>query len=428
MYASAAARPSLARSFANEQRSVQPHVGLETRPQAGPAPSSSKTEDLWREPSNWGALEPIAKPLGSKVLSTELETQLASDLPGFNSIGLPRQNGINLQQTSHSLRLSFGLGRGFALFVHAPYFAAQKRSLRSQDFRRSAIYRGNYSALRSSLAAQIGTDNPELCSDQQDCEVLIDSPERNRLTSPTTLELSRDESLVIPAQQPLSEALDQAVFDIARLEDGAAGLGDIETGLSFASLREGRVRLAHGLMLRAPTGSFENVSSRQLATGRGRWTLGLQTYLDVLLARAFIISAFHQTDWDASYGKRKASFLLTSGQDQNSSQTYQRIGLEQHGFLRLRIGLGTFDPALRPFGVQLGLRYRVTTSEQILETEDVVTPDRATQHVVFGFHTDLRRYRLPVQFELRLEEGLAGVNLSSSERRFVLNTRLLHAF
>jgi hypothetical protein len=289
-------------------------------------------------------------------------------------------------------------------------------------FAQSDTYQGHYDSFVGTVAAKLQAQG--LCPSPQACTRLINDGYALPVDTPVTL--PSGETLTLKAGVPVRDYGNSLVVGAIRPQSGRTGLGDVEIGGLYMFYQRYNADLAAGVGFRLPTGSFENVPSSQIPTGRGTLDLGIRFNADYSPMRGVWLSFQNQTEMMVLKGKRKETSLLDDSETLGDDQTFERRGLRHLGFFKAAWGLGNLDQALAPLGVLGEYKYALQPEEYL----DGVSqgPRQTGESLLFGALIDGLAYRLPVQVEYDYELPVSGTNEPIAETIQLLTLKAYYKF
>jgi hypothetical protein len=344
---------------------------------------------------------------------------------GFSSEGKKADSGLRLNVASGALVFEYGYSSAVSFQLIVPAVLRNQMSMDGSVFQKSFVFQEKYDEFIAAAAAKLVSDG--LCSDVNAC---VDAIQKKGFALPATTELTlpTGEKLTVRAGVPLKEVASSLVTRAALPAEGRTGIGDIEIGTLIAIAdpnvglwkKDWPLNLSVGLGLRAPTGSFSDVSAAQRGTGRGTWDLGFRTNVDWYAASGFVMSFQNQWEQMIVGGVKRRSSLLDSsklnsadplieGADQVANEAkFERSGARQIGFLKVASGLGDFVSSLDP--VVLSLQWKYDFDPKTLRGGRIESTDSQLHSVLAGVQLDGLKLNVPAQLEVEYEFPVAGRN------------------
>jgi hypothetical protein len=375
-----------------------------------PGPSSpekaKKKKRKLKKPAYYAALgEGQTLPAG--VLRVRLPFQYVSGNYGYDNEGHREDLGAKVAATGTAFVMEYGATSRLSLQLLAPYVLSNNVSLDASKFAQSPVYASGYNAFVNGVATKLQAQG--LCPTVAACGQLIATG--YSLPADTPITLPSGEILTMRAGVPVKDYANALVVGAARPVPGATGLGDIEIGALFMAWRTFNADFAVGAGFRLPTGSFSDVPSAQVPTGRGTTDLGLRLNFDYSPYRGVWLSYQNQSETMVLKGRERRTSLLDDSQldsVESGYQTFERRGVRNVGFAKVGWGLGNIDQVLAPIGTLAEFKYNF---EEETFLDGVSTGPAATgMSVLVGGLWDGLAYRLPLQVEYDYEVPVAGKN------------------
>lgn len=417
-------------------------------------PAEKKTEDLGTQgrdgktkkgrkrkltPPPYYAAIGEGQTLPEGVLRVRLPFTHVTGNSGYDEHGKKQDLGASLNVTGTAFVLEYGATSRLALQLLAPYVMSSEVHLDGQKFARSGLYASNYGAFVGGVATKLQAQG--ICPDVESCTKLIN--DGYALPADTAVTLPSGERLTVKAGVPVKDYANALVVGAARPEPGRTGLGDVEVGALYMVYQRIDADFAVGGGLRLPTGSFADVPSSQLATGRGTLDFGLRLNADYSPARGLWLGWQNQSEIMLMKGKKSRTSLLDNSElntaDATSSEAraagadgrannekFERRGIRNVGFFKLGWGLGDVDQALAAIGTLAEYKYNLESREYLDGVDQ--GPPQTSMAALGGVVLDGLAYRFPMQVEYDYQVPLAGTNVTVAQTVQLLTLKGYYKF
>lgn len=377
--------------------------------------------------------------LPKKVVRLRAPYKSAFASYGYDAQGQKQDLGLTLSAAGTALVLEYGATNKLSLQFLAPFVLESNLTLDADIFRESDVYMENYINFVGAVAQILIGQG--VCASVSACMQLVENG--YALPVDTEVTLPTGESLAVKAGVPIKTYADALVVGAARPLEGETGWGDVEVGFLYSIYRAYNFGISFGLGVRLPTGSFSDVPSAYLPTGRGTTDLGIRLNLDFSPLRGIWVSLQNQSEYMLQMGvKQKTSLLdnsmlneadpttaaaVAAGSDGfGNEQDFERKGLRNFGFLKLAWGLGNLDRSLEPIGVSAQYSY-ARQSEEYLNGISKGPPAKSASFVS-GLTLDGLAHKFPAQLTYTHEVPISGENQTLAATIDIVTLKLYYKF
>ncbi len=409
-----------------------------TKTEGAPKPDSTQQIDnaMKGETAGYYAAAPEGKTLPENVVRVRVPFKYITGSKGFDKDGKEIDLGLKANVTASAFVVEYGITDSISAQFLMPLVLQNNLSLNGDTFRNSALYKDKKAQMTGALYSGIiaGLVKAGSCADAASCQDDINAgkplPFEQTITLPTGETVVLESGVAI--KTVVENKVDSLIVNAAAPKSGKTGIGDLEIGVLYSILNErgpltnSPIFFAAGLGIRLPTGHFSDVPSAYRGTGRGTTDLGIRTNLDYVAMPGLVFSVQNQTEIMLVKGTKKKSSLanpevlneadpttsaaVAAGSDgKRNSQTFERKGARNVGFLKGAFGLGVLSQELKAVGTNVQWKYDIDAPEYL---DGIGQGDgrRQAYTLLFGAGFDALAYRLPFQVDVEYEMPVAGKN------------------